>query len=504
MQSNRKTVSINILFALVLQFTTLISGFIIPKIVLNYFGSEVNGLVSSINQFLSYITLLEGGLSGVIMAALYKPLQKGDAKQISGVINAAEQFFRRIALIYLVYVLVVSIIYPLKYNASYTYGYTFALVWILAINLFTQYYFSLTYKLLIQADQKAYIVSIVQTIIIIFNVITTIIIAKFYQNILVIKLFGVIFYCIQPIVFTKYIKTHHDIDKKVEADKDAISQRWDGFWQNIAYFVHSNTDIVVLTLLSSLTNVSIYTVYLLVVNALKNLIVSISGAIVPTLGNALARNNEEDIRTEFDLYEFVIFFVATFLFSAGMSLIVPFVTIYTHGIKDANYYQPVFAVLMVMAEAIYCLRDPYVSISYAAGHFKQTRKYATIEALVNIVISVILVQQLGIVGVAIGTLVAMLLRAIMHILYLKTAILLRPIGYAFKMMTISFFIIIGIYYLSNNIFNMEVVNYSEWIILAIGVSLIDFIVIICISIIAYKKQMLRMVGMLKSKLHKSS
>lgn len=504
MQSNRKTVSINILFALVLQFTTLISGFIIPKIVLNYFGSEVNGLVSSINQFLSYITLLEGGLSGVIMAALYKPLQKGDAKQISGVINAAEQFFRRIALIYLVYVLVVSIIYPLKYNASYTYGYTFALVWILAINLFTQYYFSLTYKLLIQADQKAYIVSIVQTIIIIFNVITTIIIAKFYQNILVIKLFGVIFYCIQPVVFTKYIKTHHDIDKKVEADKDAISQRWDGFWQNIAYFVHSNTDIVVLTLLSSLTNVSIYTVYLLVVNALKNLIVSISGAIVPTLGNALARNNEEDIRTEFDLYEFVIFFVATFLFSAGMSLIVPFVTIYTHGIKDANYYQPVFAVLMVMAEAIYCLRDPYVSISYAAGHFKQTRKYATIEALVNIVISVILVQQLGIVGVAIGTLVAMLLRAIMHILYLKTAILLRPIGYAFKMMTISFFIIIGIYYLSNNIFNMEVVNYSEWIILAIGVSLIDFIVIICISIIAYKKQMLRMVGMLKSKLHKSS
>ena len=163
-----------------------------------------------------------------------------------------------------------------------------------------------------------------------------------------------------------------------------------------------------------------------------------------------------------------------------------------------------FAILMVLAEAVYCLRDPYVSISYAAGHFKQTRKYATMEALVNIVISVILVRQLGIVGVAIGTLTAMLLRAIMHILYLKTAILFRPKRYACKMMVISCFIIIGNYCLSCHIFNMEVVNYFEWVILAIKVSLTVLIIIVCISIIVYKDQIQRMVGMLKSKMHKSS
>lgn len=503
MRLNRKTVSKNIIFALVMQFATLISGFIIPKMILNYFGSEVNGLISSINQFLGYITLLEGGLSGVIMAGLYKPLQKKDVKQISGVVNAAEHFFRRIALIYLAYVLVVSVIFPFRYHVAYSYGYTFALIWILAINLFTQYYFSLTFKLLIQADQRAYIVSIVQTITILLNLISTITIARFYQNILIIKLFGVFSFCVQPIVFAKYIKAHFEIDKKVEADKAAISQRWDGFWQNIAYFVHSNTDIVVLTLFSSLTNVSIYTVYLLVINALKNFIVSVSGAIVPTLGNTLAGNNEEEIRTEFNLYEFVIFFTTTFLFASGMSLIVPFVTVYTKGINDANYNQPIFAILMVLAEVVYCLRDPYVSISYAAGHFRQTRKYATTEALVNIVISVILVQQLSIVGVAIGTLIAMLLRAIMHVLYLKKDILLRPRRYALKMMTISIFVIIGIYFLSNNIFNMQVVNYFEWIVLAIEISLIALIIIICISVIAYKKQMQRMIRMFKSKIHKS-
>ena len=58
---------------MVLQFFTLVSGFILPKIILTCFGSEVNGLVSSLNQFLSYITLVEGGITGVIIANLYKP-----------------------------------------------------------------------------------------------------------------------------------------------------------------------------------------------------------------------------------------------------------------------------------------------------------------------------------------------------------------------------------------------------------------------------------------------
>ena len=54
-----KVTLINIISSLTLQVVTVISGFIIPKIILTNFGSSVNGLVSSLNQFLSYITLIE-------------------------------------------------------------------------------------------------------------------------------------------------------------------------------------------------------------------------------------------------------------------------------------------------------------------------------------------------------------------------------------------------------------------------------------------------------------
>ena len=64
----------NIVSNIILQVVTIISGFIIPRIILINLGSDVNGLVASLNQFLNYITLLEGGVSSVILANLYKPL----------------------------------------------------------------------------------------------------------------------------------------------------------------------------------------------------------------------------------------------------------------------------------------------------------------------------------------------------------------------------------------------------------------------------------------------
>ena len=63
-----KRTLINFAAALFLQIVTGISGLIIPRLFISAYGSEVNGMVSSINQFLSYITFFEAGLSGVVLS----------------------------------------------------------------------------------------------------------------------------------------------------------------------------------------------------------------------------------------------------------------------------------------------------------------------------------------------------------------------------------------------------------------------------------------------------
>ena len=110
----------------------------------------MNGLVSSVTQILNYITLLEGGVGGVVTASLYRPLAENDLRKISGIVNATERFFRRVALIYVVYVAATALIYPSFLRGGESYWYIAALICVIGSSLFVQYFFSLTARLLLK------------------------------------------------------------------------------------------------------------------------------------------------------------------------------------------------------------------------------------------------------------------------------------------------------------------------------------------------------------------
>ena len=81
---------------LLLQVTTVLCGFVLPRAILNRYGSDVNGLLNSIAQFLQMIAFLELGVGAVIRSALYKPLADGDTVKVSEVLASGNRFFRKI------------------------------------------------------------------------------------------------------------------------------------------------------------------------------------------------------------------------------------------------------------------------------------------------------------------------------------------------------------------------------------------------------------------------
>ena len=108
-------------------------------------------------------------------------------------------------------------------------------------------------------------------------------------------------------------------------------------------------------------------------------------------------------------------------------LILPFVSIYTAGVTDANYSQPFFAALLICGSMVHCLMLPYSVTISAAGHYKETKPGAIGEVSINLLVSFILVRRLGLIGVAIGTLAAMIYRLLYSVRYLSNAIVKRPI-----------------------------------------------------------------------------
>ncbi len=483
-----KITLINMISTLLLQLITIVSGFIIPKIILSYFGSNVNGLVSSLTQFLNYIALVEGGITGVVMANLYKPLYKNDTKKISSIVKTTNIFYKKIGLIFIIYTIVLATVYPLAFNTDFSYVYVFSLTLILSLSLLIQYMFSLTFRNLLNADKKVYIVSFTQSGILILNIIFAIISVYLYPSIHLLKILTGFVYIIQPLIFNNYVKKHYTLDNNANPDNELLKSRWDGFAINVAAFIHNGTDIAVLTIFSNLGVVSVYSVYALVTSGLRQIVNSLTTGINPTIGQAYAKNDMKELNQKMDIYEYIIFILVFFLFTVGGLLITPFVMIYTKGITDANYYEPLFGALLLIAEAIYLLKLPHLNLAYSANKFKDITKPAFIEAFLNIIISVILVSKYGIIGVAVGTLVSMIYRMIFHIRYTNKLIENRKQWIFYRKLiifVIGTLIGLGICYF------IPQVKYTifSWIIHAIIYSIIFAIIYSIISVLFFKKEL---------------
>ena len=214
-----KKAILNIISSLMLQITILICGFIVPKVIITNFGSNVNGLVSSITQFLAYITLLEAGMGPVVKSALYGPIAKKDKKQIENILKAAEKFFRVIAAIFIVYLIVLSFVYPLIVKAEFDFMYTMSLVVIISISTLAEYYFGMVYKLYLQAEQKTYVTSVIQIIGYMLNTIAVIVLVNAKANIQLVKLVGGFIFVLRPIAQNVYVKKKYNRNLR-KADKD--------------------------------------------------------------------------------------------------------------------------------------------------------------------------------------------------------------------------------------------------------------------------------------------
>lgn len=407
----------NVITSMLLQLATIAYGFLIPKIIISTFGSEVNGLVSSISQLLSYISLIEGGITAVVIARLYDPLVKHNKEEVQTVVNTSTNFFRKIGLIFIAYSVVLAFIAPLIYvKDDFDYGYIFTLTLILSIGLLIQYMTSLSLKCLLQADKKVFFVSITQIVILLSNMGLAVLSVKIYPEIHLLKLLTGITYIIQPILYGLYIKKHYELPKTKAEDKRLLADRWSGFANNLAYFIHTSTDITVLTFLTNLVTVSVYSVYSLVTAGLKSLLGAINTGVFASLGHLYAQGDYKKLEKKFNQYETIYLFLVFLCFTLASLLITPFVQIY---VADANldnaYTQPLFGYLLSLAVMLDLVKAPHVNLAYAANKFKDMTKPCFIEAGINIVVSVILVTRYGLIGVAIGTILAMLYRIIYQV-----------------------------------------------------------------------------------------
>lgn len=486
-----KNATLNILFAIILQLVTFVRGLILPRIIIPAYGSDINGLVSSITQFLTYISLLEAGVGTIFRSSLYKPLADGDIDKVSGVINEQKRFYRKIGLVFVFYVIALCFIYPLIAKTKISTEYIVSFILILSISTFAEYFISLPYVSLLSADQKvriSYIVSIVYTIV---NILVALFWVWLKADIRLIYLSMCVIGLLRPLFYWLYVKKHYNLSKTAAPDASALKQRWNGMVHHISYYVHTNTDSAILTIFVGTAMVSVYNVYGAIIFGMERLITSVSAGTAAGIGNVLVSGEKKTIDRTVDLFEFVQSAATTVLFTITALMIMPFIKLYTSDMTDINYIYPEFAYVLVCAEAIYCFRCIYSTISTNANKFKETQLGAILECVVNLVLSLILTLAcgMGLLGIAIGTLAGMFVRYLAEVLFLSKNVINRSVLKALKSLLVNACIAAVSILICHFALNYNAINgVAKWVLLAVISSVIVIVVTVLFYLVFYRKE----------------
>ena len=488
---------LNVLTTLMKQVIATVCGIVLPRVLIGAFGSMVYGATTSIAQFLSYISLLEGGIGRVARGALYEPLAKGDKVQVSRIHRAIRSFFLKIAGIFLIYTLIIALFYhDIADVTFFDRTFTFGLVIAISLSTMANYLGGISDLTLMNADQKQYLTNTVMTVTNILNMLLVAILVRSGANILVVKLATALIFVTRRIFYTGYVRHHYRLPK-VSSDGYKLEQRWTGMGQHLAFFLHTNTDIVLLTLFADLELVAVYSVYYLVVRSIWDISSSFSGGMEAAFGELIAKKRYDALHRSYRKYGMMLTLVALVLFGCTGVLIVPFVRLYTAGITDANYIQPLFALLLLLAEAMNCLVLPYTTLPISANQLKQSRWGSYGEAIINVGLSLVLIQWNPLLGVAIGTLTATVYKSLFYMGYTAKHILnggfWRIAGrFAGSVAVLSAITCIGMTVL----WNVSVANFFVWVLWAIVVFLSVSVVTLLVGFAMYP-------GELKAKVNKT-
>ena len=392
----------------------MLAAFIIPRIIITTYGSDINGLVVSVTQFVAYFVLVEAGISGASIYALYKPLADKNRPAINGILAASKRFYIISGYIFLSLVALLAIVYPYIINGNVLPAWkisviVFALGFSGALDFFTLS----KYRVLLTADQRSYVISASQIAYWGLNVLLTYALAKLKCDIALLEVILLSSVFLRSFILWYYAKTHYDyLDYSVPPDYSALKERWNVLYLQILGSIQSSCPIILATVFLQIKEVSVYAVYNMVVSGIDGILSVFTSGLAASFGDVIARRQRGVLKHAYREFEQAYYLLITVVYGASLLLITPFISLYTKGISDADYILPVLGAMCVMNGFLYNLKTPQGMLVISAGMYRQTRWQSTAQGLIALIGGFIGVQIFGLYGIIGGLMLSNIYRDI--------------------------------------------------------------------------------------------
>ncbi|MBE5766023.1 MAG: hypothetical protein E7335_02435 [Clostridiales bacterium] len=466
--------------ALAAELITMIVGFITPRVILTTYGSEINGLTSSILQFMSYFNLVEAGLSNATVYALYKPFAQKDHAAVSSVMAAARRLYLRSGLIFIALALILSLIYPFYIQVEGLSPLDVGLlVLILGVSNALNFFTLSKHRALVNADQRMYVISISSIVHALVNTLIIIVLANSGVNVVMLRFWALAAVFLRALILALYCRKNYAyIDPKAEPNYPALSKSKDALFHEILFAIHKGAPIALITvLLRDMATVSVYNVYSMIITGVAGVLSVFSSGLAPSFGNVITLGEKDTLKRAYGEFEFSYYTLLTAVYAVTIIMIMPFIRIYTSGVTDAVYDLPLVGLLFSVNSLMHNVRMPQSMLIVAGGHYKETRIHSLGQTIISVTLSAALIYPFGIVGLLIALICANAYRAIMSMVFV-------PCQYRNLSMKLSFIralrmvATIAITVLPFFFIQLVPAGYVQWALYAVGVGVYACIVAI--------------------------
>lgn len=488
----------NIVSSMIYQVVLISLSFLLPRLYLENFGSEVNGVLSTIKQIFTYMCLLEAGVGLATTQALYKNVGEENRTGISSVLSATNVYYRKTGFIYLALVLVIAAVYAYIVPTGIDSNVLFAIVILNAVPALFSYFVQAKYRILMEVDGRRYIINNSETVVQLLANAGKVLVLVLTDSLVLIQLVYCIIALAQLLFLYVYARRcYRWLDLKAKPDYEAISQKNSVLIHQISGMVFSNTDVLLISILCDFKVASVYTIYNIFFSQIQNFITNIISGFNFALGQMFHTDRDKFDRV-YTVYE-TFYIMATFIVYTLMAVfLLPLIQIYTGGIEDAQYTNTTLVFLFVIMNLLANGKIPINSIIEYSGNFDKTRSHAVWEMAINVVISIISIYLFGICGAIFGTICALIYRCTVTIYYSNRKVLGRSTFNTYKCWLVNS----GVFALVMTVFYVDTFSgYSFVRLLLSGVvhSLWIVALYIVINFVFLRKAFLILIDMYKEK-----
>lgn len=405
-------------FSGVLQrVVALLSNFVIQIIFVRLLGLQYVGIASLFTSLIALLSLAELGISNAIIYNLYKPIAKNDMKKISAYANYYAKAYNIIAVVILAIGLCLMPFIDFFIKGVPDVQENIKLIYFLFL-LDTAVSYLLIYKsTIIIAAQKQRIISNIQTffcivkcgalvIILLFwksyyaFLVTTVLIT-FTQNFLISQKANKLFPCLKD----KKEKLSNDEKSSLIKDVKAM------FLYKISGVILHSTDNILISKFIGTSVVGQTANYNLFTNNIYNFVLQFFSATSSGVGDLAVEKDEKHEHEIFNTLNFIAFWIFAF---CGISLFVvlqPAVILFF----GKESLLPIYVILALVADFyVKGMMSPITSFRTAHGLFVQGKYRPLIMAILNIILSVLLMKWIGLVGIFVATVISRLVTQVWY------------------------------------------------------------------------------------------